>query len=266
VFLWCWILVPLVFFSLSQSKRPQYVLPLVPAVALLVAHGWRANRPVTGARAMAAALLAVGLMVGAAPSAVPRLLTVSAGIRDALPATAATLGGVTAVCGALVWLVPRRDAMLVALAVPVATIPIAGIRLMGEIGRERSGAEMAAAIAAVLPPEFDVLAVHAFPLSLPFYLRRPVLLSTATGAELSSNYLVQDPERWRRAPGSPLRPGDWWLEAALACGRTRVFVTRSSDAQTRAVLAAQVPLLIETAKYAAYGPCTRSDLALDTGR
>jgi hypothetical protein len=40
-----------------------------------------------------------------------------------------------------------------------------------------------------------------------------------------------------------------------------VFVTRANDAQTRTVLAAQVPLLMETAKYAAYGPCARSDLA-----
>ena len=28
---------PFIFFSLSQSKRPQYILPLMPAIALLVA-------------------------------------------------------------------------------------------------------------------------------------------------------------------------------------------------------------------------------------
>jgi 4-amino-4-deoxy-L-arabinose transferase-like glycosyltransferase len=261
VFLMCWILIPLVFFSLSQSKRPQYVLPLVPAVALLVAHLWRDGDRPAGARVAAATLIACGLLIGAAPSVLPRLLPLSSGIRDALPATAVTLGGVTVVCGTLAWLLRRRDVLLPALAIPVATIPLAGGELMQQVGRERSSAELAAAIAAVLPPDADVVAVSAFPLSLPFYLRQPVLLATATGAELTSNYLVRDVERWRLAPGSPLRPPDWWHEAAVQCGRPRVFVTRANDAQTRTVLAAQVPLLMETAKYAAYGPCARSDLA-----
>ncbi|MBI2615240.1 MAG: glycosyltransferase family 39 protein [Gemmatimonadetes bacterium] len=259
-FLLCWMVVPLVFFSLSQSKRPQYVLPLVPAIALLVAHLWRGNQP-AGAQAAAGTLIAAGLLIGAAPGVLPRLLPLSSGIRDAIPGTAAALGAVTVVCGALTWFLRRRDRVLLALAVPVATIPIAGGELMRQIGRERSSAELAAAIARVLPPGADVVAVAAFPLSLPFYLRQPVLLASATGAELTSNYLVRDLARWRLVPGSPLRPADWWHDAAVQCGRVKVFVTRADDAQTRAVLAAQVPLLVATAKFAAYGPCARSDLA-----
>jgi 4-amino-4-deoxy-L-arabinose transferase-like glycosyltransferase len=34
---WMWILLPLVFFSLSQSKREPYLLPIAPAIALLTA-------------------------------------------------------------------------------------------------------------------------------------------------------------------------------------------------------------------------------------
>src|SRR6185436_6260765 len=44
VLLLFWILVPLAFFSLSHSKRPQYVLPLIPAIGLLVAGTWSARR------------------------------------------------------------------------------------------------------------------------------------------------------------------------------------------------------------------------------
>src|SRR5439155_935527 len=33
----CWVVVPLVFLSLNQSKLPQYVLPLIPALALAAA-------------------------------------------------------------------------------------------------------------------------------------------------------------------------------------------------------------------------------------
>src|SRR5262249_45339485 len=37
-FLLCWIGVYLVFFSISQTKLPNYILPLYPAAALLTAH------------------------------------------------------------------------------------------------------------------------------------------------------------------------------------------------------------------------------------
>ena len=52
VFLLLWVFVPLLFFSLSQSKRPQYMLPLVPAVGLLAGALWTRR----GVRAAAAAL------------------------------------------------------------------------------------------------------------------------------------------------------------------------------------------------------------------
>jgi 4-amino-4-deoxy-L-arabinose transferase-like glycosyltransferase len=38
--LWSWALVPLLFFSFSKSKLPAYVLPMVPALALLAAREW----------------------------------------------------------------------------------------------------------------------------------------------------------------------------------------------------------------------------------
>ncbi|HUC39868.1 MAG TPA: glycosyltransferase family 39 protein, partial [Gemmatimonadales bacterium] len=38
IFLACWVLGPLLFFTLNQSKLPQYVLPLMPAFALAAAR------------------------------------------------------------------------------------------------------------------------------------------------------------------------------------------------------------------------------------
>ena len=43
LFALCWLLVPVGFFSLSQSKLPAYILPAVPAGALLVAEYMRQN-------------------------------------------------------------------------------------------------------------------------------------------------------------------------------------------------------------------------------
>ncbi len=37
---WAWALLPILFFSLSQSKLPGYVLPVFPALALLAAREW----------------------------------------------------------------------------------------------------------------------------------------------------------------------------------------------------------------------------------
>jgi 4-amino-4-deoxy-L-arabinose transferase-like glycosyltransferase len=262
MFLILWIVVPLIFFSLSQSKRPQYVLPLIPAVALLAADIMTSRERLIAVRAAGAALVFIGICLAAAPHVLPHLAPISPDIQTAMRPASIALALVTMISGVLVAVIGRRSqAVLTLLALPAATIPVVGMGLMRAVGRERSGVVLANAIAAAAPSGVGVIAIHTFPLSLPFHLRHQVLLSTGTAAELTSNYLVRDIERWREQPGSPLRPADWWLEAAATCGSPRVFVTRAGDTAVRAVLANKLPLLVETAKYAAYGPCVRSDLA-----
>ena len=48
LYLWLWVLVPLVFFSLSKSKLPGYILPAVPSIALLVAREFETASPGEG--------------------------------------------------------------------------------------------------------------------------------------------------------------------------------------------------------------------------
>jgi 4-amino-4-deoxy-L-arabinose transferase-like glycosyltransferase len=263
MFLLLWILVPLAFFSLSQSKRPQYVLPLVPGIALLVAHLASRRARIAGARVAAVGLVIIGALLGASPGVLPHLTRISGDIQHAMRPAALALALVAVAAGAaLWWLHARYDAALLLLALPTAAVPLAGTGLLRAIGRERSSAALAEAIRPAVPPGAGVLAVRALPLSLPFYLRQQVLVATATGAELTSNYLVRDIARWREEPHSPLRPADSWLDAVETCGQTRVFVTRAGDAGLRTLLAAKLPLLAETPKYAAYGPCARSSLAV----
>src|SRR4029079_2221795 len=78
LYLLLWIAVPLLFFSLSQSKRPQYILPLMPAVALLGARVWCDAR--RGVRIAAAAMAILGAACIAALRYVP--------LRDELAAGA----------------------------------------------------------------------------------------------------------------------------------------------------------------------------------
>ncbi|HEY6140015.1 MAG TPA: hypothetical protein VI670_19845, partial [Thermoanaerobaculia bacterium] len=67
LYLLLWIAIPFLFFSLSQSKRPQYILPLMPAIALLVARTWCASAK-RGTRIAAAVLIALGVaLIGATP-------------------------------------------------------------------------------------------------------------------------------------------------------------------------------------------------------
>lgn len=264
VFLALWIAVPLLFFTLSQSKRPQYVLPLVPAMGLLVAAAWRGGEGrLPGVRAAAAALAALGagLVVGA--QAIPRLVPATPDVAAAIPGTSVALGLVCAAAGALAWLVARRPAAaaLFALSLPVAAIPFVSRDLMREIGRDRSAVEIAAAVTEVSTTDTEVIGVRAYPPSLSFYLRHTIIVSSDDGAELTSNYVLRNFDRLVGRVGPTLRPGDWWRAALLPCERPRVFLARSDDRDARNVLAARLALLVETRKYAAYGPCVIEDLA-----
>ncbi|MBI4500810.1 MAG: glycosyltransferase family 39 protein, partial [Gemmatimonadetes bacterium] len=259
VLLLLWIIAPLVFFSLSQSKRPQYVLPLVPAIGLLVGSMWTERGAKTGGVALAVIGAAILLVHGSLP---PYIHSMTPQVASAVGSTAIPLGLICATSGAVAfgWSA-RADIALLALSFPTAAIPVVSGRLMNEIGRDRSAAELARAIQPALSQETEVVGVRAYPLSLPFYLNRTITLSTDSAGELTSNYVVRHVGILRSATGSPLRPADWWREAAIECERPRVFVIRSSDNEARTFLAERLALLGETGKYAAYGPCGMGGLA-----
>jgi len=249
-----WIALPLLLFSLSRSKRPQYALPLVPPIALLVAWWWERRGAYAGARA-GAALVALGaVLVLLAPSI--------AGWVDARPEvalriapTARWLGAVAGLGGlAALVLGPRTAWTLPALVLPVAAIPVIAMPLMDAIGRDRSSRDVAHALAPVLTRETEIVAVGVYPLSLPFYLDRTLTLVTVDARELTSNYVVRRHERLRRvSPG--LRPPGWWEEALADCDRPRLFVVPVDSASVAQRLAATLPLRAATRKYTVYGPC-----------
>lgn len=262
VFLLLWIVAPLIFFSLSQSKRPQYILPLIPAIGLLVAAIWRCSSDrLVGGRWAAASLGALGLFLVFGHDAIRAATTPPAGVAAEIPATAWRLGSVC-LLSSIVGLVRSqwKALTLAALSLPVASIPFVSQGLMDAIGRDRSARALAEVIGEATSVPTEIVGIEAFPLSLPFYLQREMTLATADGEELTSNYLIRNLEPWRRRPLSPLRPAEWWRDALQTCNRPRVFVIRS-DAPARAELNAALPLLMDSGRYAAYGPCGLSDLA-----
>jgi len=257
----CWVLVPLLFFTLNQSKLPQYVLPLVPAVALAATRNLVVHGAATGARGYAAVAAVLGAALLALPRWLPVPLALTPAEKAAIPPAAAALGAVTLASAALVAVGAWRGlgrTTLAGYAAVVIAIPFASGRLLAAVGDDRSAAALAAAVAAALgrtAPAGAVLGVAAYPPSLPFYLGRPVAVATATGAELTSTYIADHAERLRTAPGSPLLPAGYWRDVLERCPVPTVFVAKADNRAARAALAAALPLVAAGGRYAAYGPC-----------
>jgi 4-amino-4-deoxy-L-arabinose transferase-like glycosyltransferase len=263
ILLLLWIVVPLIFFTLSQSKRPQYVLPLVPAAGLFVAAIWTGARDrLPGVRSAALGLALMGVFFLLASTRISGWVPASPAVASAIPGTAIVLGLSCCVAAVVAWCgAAHRGMSLLALSLPVATIPFSSAGLMGAIGRDRSAEDLAIAIRHAAGEEAEIVGVQAFPPSLPFYADRTITLSTADGSELTSNYLVRDIEAWKDAPGTTLRDRDWWREAVTNCTRSRVFVVGRDDTSSMAFLAGALPMIVSTRKYVAYGPCGRGRLA-----
>ena len=73
IFATCWLVVPVVFFSISQSKLPGYILPAIPAGALLLVGYLRRHLEQNEAEPPAMWLVVLHSLVAAAPL-VPALL------------------------------------------------------------------------------------------------------------------------------------------------------------------------------------------------
>ena len=267
VFVAAWALVPLVFFSLSQSKLPGYYLPALPGVALaaalLLAEAVRdegARRQAVVGTAVSGAVLAVlalALVVFSEP--IFRHVPLTPFARNALPGLAFGLGAPFATAAAVTLIAARRRRvwlMAAGLAIPVAAPPFGAGRFVAAVTRDRSSRELAASIDAAAP-RVRVVGVEAYPTSLRYYLDRPVLLSSASAAELTSNYVVSRAAEFRGLPGSPLRDAGWWRGAIAACTEPTVFVARRGRPSADS-LAQLLPLIAAggaDARFLAYGPC-----------
>jgi hypothetical protein len=188
--------------------------------------------------------------------------------RAAIPLTALAVGIALLASAALVWLAVRRSQPILGAtgyALVVMTIPLVSGELLGAVGDDRSAATIAQVIRNTQAPGTRVLGVSAYPPSLPFYLRETIDVATATGRELTSNFIADYVDQYRAVPGSPLKPAAYWREVLVRCPQPTVFITRTGDAATRAALDSVVPLLAVQGRYAAYGPCLHSPLS-PTGR
>ena len=243
IYMLLWIAIPFLFFSISQSKRPQYILPLMAPIALLVARIWRDAR--SGSRAAAAVLLVFGLALVIAPP----FLHIRAEYGDAARLSAIAIGVTFLIGGALAF-VTRRDIALIALTIPVIAIPLAANPMMRAIGARRSEATFIEQLRPMVSPRSEVVGIEAFTGSMTFYLQRPMTVVTPDAEEFTSNYLIRHYANF--AGGASIKPMAW-LDTALADATPRIFIVRVNDASHRAQLAVRgLRVVASDARYVAY--------------
>ncbi len=200
-----WVLVSVVFFTLSRSKLPGYVLTAVVALGVLVARvlalafedpGGRAGRLVWRAGAalavLAAAVAGVLAVANARPGGLPELFGFPPGELERLRSAYLPIVGSFAVIAVVAaWGRWKRD--LLDLSAAFALLPL--LLLTVGFGAARRYAENASARPLAralppLPPSVEIACLECLPNGLPFYLGRTITVVTRDGSETTSNYVV----------------------------------------------------------------------------
>ena len=233
VFWFMALLIPFLFFSLSQSKRPQYVLPLMVPIALLIGRIWQDARTRIAAIVLAffGALLLVASFFVHRTKLKPELAVVA-------DETALAFGAAFAIGGLIALFAKRREIVLMALTLPTFLLPLIATPMLRAVAERRSTKSFVAELRPHLTPETQIIGVEAFTGSLMFYLQRPITVVTKDATELTSNYLIRRYGQFTSNPFSPLKTPPYF-ERSLAGTNPRVYVVRLKDTQWRRVLEAR---------------------------
>ena len=240
-----WSMVVVLFFSISQSKLPGYILSVTVASGLLLARLFdaaltnpdgRAARLVaraTVALAVVCLLLAVAaaVMLGmsqtrllARPMRIP--VADAEGLGRTMVPLAVSLAGFGIFGLVARW---RRSVPLCFLGFAVF-MPLGGNAGMGVIDvifGVKTGRPIAGQLSA-LPAGTGLACLECFPNGMPFYLRRTATLISRDGKELTSNYIIYSLKKNPRWPDQivPLADFDAWL----ASRKNPVYlIVRQSD-------------------------------------
>lgn len=196
------------FFSISNSKLPSYILPIFPALALLIAmhleHKSRRGLMLSSALMSSAGL--AGLIAWTFSDSIPAINeTAKNAVEAALHQTYLPFIGIASLMmflsGILAWILARHRHACYKQTCSVWVLAWAGflsaqILFLGHDpwGRYIAGIDHVPTIQAELAPDTPIYAVGRYEQSLPFYLRRTfVLVEHADELEFG---LQQEPHLW----------------------------------------------------------------------
>ncbi len=201
-----WAIVVVIFFSLSQSKLPGYILTGVVALGILVARVFGAALSGRSSRAqdwirracLGLALVSGGLtitlwLVLLAPEGFPGANWLQPETMDRfgpeLPKVAISMAA-TAVLALIAYLGNRAQWALAAfLSFPVLLLT-ANFGLVERHASIKSARTLLDNMPRNLPADTEFACDHCLPHGLPFYLEGPVTVFTQDGRELTSNYVI----------------------------------------------------------------------------
>ena len=219
LFLWCWIGVIFVFFSLSSSKLPAYTMPAFGAFALIVAEPfaqrWSSVMRVTGWAGIAAGVTLVGL--ASVAGSLIRVAQVREAYVQHMPwlLAAGVLLSLTGL-SVLLCLRARRPVLaLVSNALGVVLACQVGVVMLYQIDAYFSAERLIERVVGEervpFRPELSFYSVQMFDHSVPFYLGRTVTLvgekgELAWGVDRHPELFVPDLDefarRWRAEPNA----------------------------------------------------------------
>ena len=186
-----------VFFSLSSSKLPGYLLPIYPALAIIAAIALDRLRPAQWGRqllilgsALVCALLAMPVLARLGSSVTPNTL-----YRDFIPWVVASC--LIALVGLVIaWRLKATSMMgsIVACALAFFLAETVAMRGHEVFGRSSSGVSLVARIEAVSDRQMSIYSVKLLDHTLPFYLRRTMVMVQEPG-ELEFG-TQQEPDKW----------------------------------------------------------------------
>jgi 4-amino-4-deoxy-L-arabinose transferase-like glycosyltransferase len=185
------------FFSISGSKLPSYILPIFPALAILIAL--ELERASARTLILNASLVA---LAGAAGLVYAGRIPKFAGNTFEQPLYAAyapwvMTGAAIALVGGIIAMgYARRQRGLAIVVLGMAGFISGQVLLLGHepLGRYKAGLDHVPAMARELAPDTPIYAVQIYEQSIPFYLGRTVILVAHTD-EMEFG-IQQEPHRW----------------------------------------------------------------------
>ena len=217
------------FFSVSGSKLPSYILPIFPALALLIAcHLQQAGRR--------SVMICAGMLALFAAFGLASLPRVAAMADNAFEATLyrdySWWVGVTAalaLAGSLVALwQARRSAQAGVLLLAITGFMAGQMLMLGHepMGRYSAGVDHLPALQAELTPATKLYVVGRYEQSLPFYLRRTMTM--VQHADELAFGLQQQPELWVPTREEFMQV---WLKHHASGGAAIAILSRDAYAQ-----------------------------------
>ncbi|QJW83958.1 hypothetical protein HK414_08310 [Ramlibacter terrae] len=221
---WCWFV--LVFFSVSGSKLPSYILPMFPGLALLLTQRLRhADSAAVRWHVLLPTLFWFGVLVVSTQIHRLPLGETPGEVLEVLAAQLRIAAGLYLAGAAVAWWELRRrrlTAALVSIAMGHFLATTAAMLAHDAYGQLKSAAPFAEALLGSIDKDTPVFAVRRYDQTLPYYLQRNVVLvdyvdEFAFGQRQEPGKAIPSLEdfavRWRSAPRAAAYMGhDTWRE------------------------------------------------------